>query len=72
MSAVVNMYHNVNYFHIISVYQVIFIASAMFGAYISSTLSGRYGTIWGKSIPEAFIGGVMIVFGSRMAGGCTR
>ncbi|XP_033734527.1 LOW QUALITY PROTEIN: UPF0394 inner membrane protein YeeE-like [Pecten maximus] len=52
-------------------WQVIFIGGSALGSYISATASGQYGNVDGVSPGVAFLGGVMIIFGARMAGGCT-
>ena len=42
------------------------------GAYMSSTASGTWGTTPGVGAGQAFLGGAIMLFGSRLAGGCTR
>jgi len=46
--------------------------SYMVASYISSSLSGSYGSVDGVSISNAFIGGFLLLFGARLASGCTR
>lgn len=53
-------------------WQVAFVLSSIFGAFLSSILSGTYGSVAGVSIVQSFVGGALILFGARMAGGCTR
>ena len=52
--------------------QVIFMAGYMTASYASSNLSGSYGNVDGVSISNAFIGGFLLLFGARLASGCTR
>lgn len=52
-------------------WQVAFVLSSIFGAFLSSILSGTYGSVAGVSIVQSFVGGALILFGARMAGGCT-
>ena len=52
-------------------WQIIYCGFCCVGAYISSTLSETYGTSPGLSPIECFIGGVLMLFGSRLAAGCT-
>lgn len=52
-------------------WQVIFIGGSVVGSYISASASGQYGNVDGVSPGVAFLGGTMIIFGARMAGGCT-
>lgn len=46
--------------------------SYMVASYASSNLSGSYGSVDGVSISNAFIGGFLLLFGARLASGCTR
>ncbi|KAI9138797.1 hypothetical protein BKA69DRAFT_717940 [Paraphysoderma sedebokerense] len=53
-------------------WQVVYLSSAVFGAYLSASLSGSLGKV--SSVEDnmmAVIGGMVLLFGSRMAGGCT-
>ncbi|KAI9138796.1 hypothetical protein BKA69DRAFT_1089340 [Paraphysoderma sedebokerense] len=53
-------------------WQVIYLSSAILGAYLSASLSGSLGhasAVENKAL--AVVGGVLLVFGSRVAGGCT-
>ncbi|XP_062579405.1 thiosulfate transporter TsuA-like [Saccostrea cucullata] len=52
-------------------WQVTFMSGSVFGAFSSSILSGSYGTVTGGSVTQSFVGGAMIIFGARLAGGCT-
>ena len=54
------------------VLQLLFMAGVVVGAHLSSTLSGSAGHTPGVSPGEAFLGGMLILFGSRLAAGCTR
>jgi len=52
-------------------WQVCYVAGAICGAFISSSSSGSYGTSVGVSPLQSFIGGALLLFGARLAGGCT-
>ncbi|XP_048734138.2 uncharacterized protein LOC125650156 [Ostrea edulis] len=52
-------------------WQVVFVLSSIFGAFLSSMLSGTYGTVAGASVVQSFVGGALILFGARLGGGCT-
>eukprot|EP00005_Dracoamoeba_jomungandri_P005295 CAMPEP_0174252734 /NCGR_PEP_ID=MMETSP0439-20130205/2101_1 /TAXON_ID=0 /ORGANISM="Stereomyxa ramosa, Strain Chinc5" /LENGTH=370 /DNA_ID=CAMNT_0015333331 /DNA_START=77 /DNA_END=1189 /DNA_ORIENTATION=- len=53
-------------------WQVLYLLGAVGGAYVSSTLSGTFGaTEAGISVGAGAVGGFVMVFGARMAGGCT-
>ncbi|GMH55238.1 hypothetical protein TL16_g01857 [Triparma laevis f. inornata] len=52
-------------------WQLLYCGFCCVGAYISSTLSETYGTSPGLSPIECFLGGVLMLFGSRLAAGCT-
>ncbi|XP_071963645.1 uncharacterized protein [Antedon mediterranea] len=52
-------------------WQVYYVASAILGGFMSSHLSGTYGSAEGVGAVEAFLGGALMVFGARLAGGCT-
>lgn len=52
-------------------WQVIFMAGYMIASYASSNLSGSYGSVDGVNISNAFIGGFLLLFGARLASGCT-
>lgn len=55
-----------------NLWQVIYVAAAALGAAASSTMSGSWGTVQGlDNIPRAFVGGFVLLYGSRLAGGCT-
>jgi hypothetical protein len=65
-------------------YGVIFLVGIMVGAFVSSSLSGTFkielvpevwkqelgASVW-KRFAYAFLGGVVIMYGARLAGGCT-
>eukprot|EP00475_Leptophrys_vorax_P027925 TRINITY_DN399_c0_g1_i1.p1 TRINITY_DN399_c0_g1~~TRINITY_DN399_c0_g1_i1.p1 ORF type:complete len:371 (-),score=105.16 TRINITY_DN399_c0_g1_i1:81-1193(-) len=53
------------------IWQVVYMSFACVGAAISATASGTQGVQEGVGIPAALFGGFLIVFGSRMASGCT-
>lgn len=42
------------------------------GSVMSAGLSSSIGTVSGVSIPDALVGGVLMLWGSRFASGCTR
>lgn len=44
----------------------------MLASYASSNLSGSYASVDGVGIQNAFIGGFLLLFGARLASGCTR
>ena len=50
---------------------VIFVSSAILGGFASSFTSGVYGKSAGIQPYSAFVGGFLMVFGARIAGGCT-
>jgi uncharacterized membrane protein YedE/YeeE len=50
---------------------VVFVCGAIAGGFVSSYSSGVYGKSDGVDKYHAFIGGFLMVFGARMAGGCT-
>jgi uncharacterized membrane protein YedE/YeeE len=52
-------------------YQVLFVTSMIAGAALSATLSNTMGVFHGPGTVQAFFGSFMLVFGSRMADGCT-
>jgi len=52
--------------------QVLFVGGIVAGAFFSATLSNTYGMTKGVPVKSAFIGGVLIMLGSRIGGGCTR
>lgn len=52
-------------------WQVLYICGAIGGAALSSMMSGSFGITHGVSVVEALLGGFLIVFGARLAGGCT-
>ena len=56
----------------LTIFQVVFVLSSVFGAFMSSIFSGTYGSVPGVSITQSFVGGALIIFGARLAGGCTR
>ncbi|KAL3873777.1 hypothetical protein ACJMK2_036862 [Sinanodonta woodiana] len=51
--------------------KVFYVGSAILGSYLSTQASGSYGEVTGVSPARAFLGGLLIVFGARTAGGCT-
>nr|XP_006822163.1 PREDICTED: uncharacterized protein LOC102806177 [Saccoglossus kowalevskii] len=52
-------------------WQVLYVSGAVFGAWMSANCSDTLGTVDGVSTATSFIGGVVMVFGSRLAAGCT-
>eukprot|EP00297_Palpitomonas_bilix_P008141 CAMPEP_0113872216 /NCGR_PEP_ID=MMETSP0780_2-20120614/3081_1 /TAXON_ID=652834 /ORGANISM="Palpitomonas bilix" /LENGTH=458 /DNA_ID=CAMNT_0000857705 /DNA_START=140 /DNA_END=1513 /DNA_ORIENTATION=- /assembly_acc=CAM_ASM_000599 len=53
-------------------WQVFYVVGAVLGSLISATLSGTYGRTANGVFPlEAFFGGMLMLFGSRFAAGCT-
>ncbi|XP_033637736.1 uncharacterized protein LOC117298512 [Asterias rubens] len=45
--------------------------AAIIGAIFSASMSGSLGTTLGVPAHHAFVGGIVMVYGSRLAGGCT-
>jgi uncharacterized membrane protein YedE/YeeE len=52
-------------------WQVMYVLGAMVGGAISALSSGSWGSAVGTSKMSAFIGGMCLLFGSRLASGCT-
>lgn len=52
-------------------WQVAYIFGAIGGAYFSSQMSDSYGTVNGMLPIKGFLGGALMLFGARLAGGCT-
>lgn len=52
--------------------QVFLVIGVTGGAVLSAGLSSSIGTVKGVSVPDALIGGVLMLWGSRFASGCTR
>lgn len=50
--------------------QLVFVGSVGLGSFVSSNLSGVYGKAMGVHPYNAFLGGFLLVFGARLAGGC--
>ena len=48
------------------------VLGAVGGAYASSKMSGTFGTVEGSSVAESLAGGFLLMFGARLASGCTR
>ncbi|XP_071966190.1 thiosulfate transporter TsuA-like [Antedon mediterranea] len=48
-----------------------YVTTTVVGALLSSVLAGSFGTTAGVSLHHAFIGGYTMIFGARLAGGCT-
>lgn len=59
---------------IISIFflQVLLVIGVTGGSVMSAGLSSSIGTVSGVSIPDALVGGVLMLWGSRFASGCTR
>ena len=51
---------------------MLFVVAATGGAFVSSKLSGSYGTVNGESPLLSFCGGALMIVGARLAEGCTR
>ena len=49
---------------------IAFVLSVIIGSFTSSQLSGVYGTAAGVHPYNSFLGGFLLVFGARLAGGC--
>ena len=54
-----------------NLWQVIYVCSAISGAALSKAAGGTLGAVLGVSPVAAFLGGALMLFGARMAGGCT-
>lgn len=52
--------------------QVLLVIGVTGGAVLSAGLSSSIGSVKGVSVPDALIGGVLMLWGSRFASGCTR
>ena len=52
--------------------QVLFVGGIISGAYVSAVMSSTYGSAKGVPVNYAFVGGLLIMLGSRIGGGCTR
>ncbi|XP_019851607.1 PREDICTED: uncharacterized protein LOC100641634 [Amphimedon queenslandica] len=52
-------------------WQVVYVGSAALGGAASSLLSGTWGSVEGVSPLTGFIGGACLLFGARLASGCT-
>nr|XP_054763118.1 UPF0394 inner membrane protein YeeE-like [Lytechinus pictus] len=52
-------------------WQVFYVTGAIAGACISAAASGSLGSTPGVSLASSFLGGVLLIFGARLAGGCT-
>ena len=57
---------------VVSCFQVLFMGGVVVGARLSASLSGSVGQTPGVSLVAGFLGGMCILFGSRLAAGCTR
>lgn len=49
-----------------------YVFGAILGAKISATASGTIGTVEGVGPWYSLTGGFLMLYGSRLAGGCTR
>ena len=56
---------------LLSTLQVFYVGGAIIGGYLSATLSGSLGSSLGVSPVSAFVGGACLLFGARLASGCT-
>ena len=52
-------------------WQIFYVCGIMYGAYLSSSASGYIGRVKGVPPTYAFIGGCLMILGTRIAGGCT-
>lgn len=52
--------------------QVFLVIGVTGGAVLSAGLSSSIGSVKGVSVPDALIGGILMLWGSRFASGCTR
>ncbi|XP_012942680.1 UPF0394 inner membrane protein YeeE isoform X2 [Aplysia californica] len=52
-------------------WQVIFVGGAVVGAHLSAQASGTLHTVDGVGPMSALVGGLLMIFGARMASGCT-
>jgi len=52
-------------------WQVYFVCGSVLGAFVSSVLSGTFNSAAALPIIPSFVGGFLIIFGARIAGGCT-
>ncbi|EKX45438.1 hypothetical protein GUITHDRAFT_152718 [Guillardia theta CCMP2712] len=52
-------------------WQATYLLSAISGAFLSSTFTNTRGLAHGVPVVQAFIGGFLSIFGSRLASGCT-
>ena len=52
--------------------QMFYVAGAIAGACVSAAASGSLGSTPGVSLLSSFLGGLVLIFGARLAGGCTR
>jgi len=55
----------------IALWQPTYLFGAMIGAFISSSLSGSWGSVPSLNPVAAVLGGFLLIMGSRLAGGCT-
>jgi uncharacterized membrane protein YedE/YeeE len=54
-----------------NLWQVVYLLSAFGGAYVAANSMGTYGVAHGVPPAAAFVGGFLMLFGSRFASGCT-
>jgi uncharacterized membrane protein YedE/YeeE len=52
-------------------WQVFYMGGAVLGAHLSARASGTLGSVSGVGPINSFVGGILMVYGARMAGGCT-
>jgi hypothetical protein len=52
-------------------WQAVYILCAILGAFITSWSTGTFGLARGVQVWEAFLGGFLMIFGSRVGSGCT-
>ncbi|KAK3595460.1 hypothetical protein CHS0354_003453 [Potamilus streckersoni] len=52
-------------------WQVLYVSGAILGGAISAFLSNTIATAHGPSIPTALLGGILMLWGARLAAGCT-
>lgn len=52
-------------------WQLPYVVGAVGGGFLSATLAGNFGSSAGPPPLQSFVGGLLLLYGSRLAGGCT-
>ncbi|BFZ12187.1 hypothetical protein BsWGS_15225 [Bradybaena similaris] len=52
-------------------WQVFYMGGSVVGAHLSAQASGTFGSVGGVVPPQSFLGGVLMIYGARLAGGCS-